>query len=369
MKQYTVVNTLAARVIKRSKKAGLPPGSMVYVGDKKEDAVKITIMAYDGFRVQEKEAKTVDECFNFKKKPAVTWINVNGIHKPEIVEELGTRFGMHPLVLEDILNTNQRPKIEDFGKYLFIVLKMLHYDDETNEIRSEQVSLILGKDFVLSFQEREGDVFDSLRNRIRSGKGEIRKTKTDYLVYALTDAIVDSYFLMLEKIEGRIDVLEEHLVTDPKPETLQDIHDLKTEMIFLRKAVWPLREVISGMQRRESPLIMKSTQIYLRDVYDHTIQIIDTIESYRDMLSGMVDLYLSSVSNKMNEVMKVLTIIATIFIPLTFVTGLYGMNFNTQASPFNMPELNWYWGYSALWVVMIFVSFSLFLYFRKKNWV
>ncbi len=364
-----MVNTLAAHVIKRSKKAGLPPGSLVYVGSKKEESVKITIMDYDASKFQEKEAKTVDDCFKFKEKPTVTWINVDGIHRPEIIEKLGEHFGLHSLMQEDILNTNQRPKIEDFEKHLFIVLKMLHYDDKTNEIHSEQVSIVLGPTFVISFQEKEGDVFNTIRERIRSGKGMIRKTGTDYLAYALTDAIVDSYFLMLEKIEERIDTLEEHLVTNPKPETLQDIHDLKTEMIYLRKAVWPLREVISGMQRRDSPLILKSTQVYLRDVYDHTIQIIDNIESFRDMLSGMVDLYLSSVSNKMNEVMKVLTVIATIFIPLTFVTGLYGMNFNTHASPFSMPELNWYWGYPALWVVMIVVSLSLFLYFRKKMWV
>jgi len=352
------------RLIKRrSKKVGLPPGALVHIGEKKTEKVKITIVDYDKKKFQEKEAKRVEECFPFKDKPTVTWINVDGIHQPEIVKKLGDYFGMHPLVLEDILNTDQRPKMEDFDKYVYIVLKMLTHDDKSNEVVVEQVSLILGSNFVISFQEKEGDVFNPIRDRIRGDKGRVRKMGADYLAYVLTDAIVDNYFTILEKIGEKVEFLEEELVTNPKPETLQAIHNLKRELIFLRKSVWPLREVISGLERGESPLIKGATRVYLRDVYDHTIQVIDTVETLRDMVSGMLDIYLSSVSNKMNEVMKVLTIIATIFIPLTFVAGIYGMNF------LNMPELEWYWGYPLVLLVMVSIGITMLFYFRRKKWL
>jgi len=293
----------------------------------------------------------------------VTWINVDGIHQVEILERLGEYFGLHPLVVEDILNTDQRPKVEDFGDYIFIVLKMFYYDDSADEIVTEQISLTLGPTLVISFQEREGDVFNPIRERIRSEKGRIRKMGADYLAYVLVDSIVDSYFIILEKLGEKIEDLEEELVTDPRPETLQTIHNLKREMIFLRKSVWPLREVVSGLERGESPLIQESTGIYLRDVYDHTIQVIDTVETIRDMLSGMLDIYLSSVSNRMNEVMKVLTIIATIFIPLTLIAGIYGMNFRY------MPELEWPWAYPMLWLIMLAIGVLMLIYFRRKRWL
>ena len=251
----------------------------------------------------------------------------------------GSATDFHPLVLEDILNTDQRPKMEEYGDYLYIVLKMLHDKGKGNQIEAEQVSLVLGPNFVFSFQESGGDVFDQIRERLRTGKGRLRKMGADYLAYTLVDAIVDYYFVILEKLGERIELLEEELVAHPRTETLKEIHTLKREMIFLRKAVWPLREVISGLQRGESPLVQKTTGIYLRDVYDHTIQVIDTIETFRDMLSGVLDIYLSSVSNRLNPVMKVLTIIATVFMPLTFLAGVYGMNFKY------MPELEWRWGY------------------------
>lgn len=352
------------RLIKRiSKKAGLPPGALVHVGEKMDEEVRVTIIDYDEARFQEKEAKTIEECFPFKDKPTVTWINVDGIHQPEIVKKLGDFFGMHPLVLEDILNTGQRPKMEDFGNYIYIVLKMLCRDEKEDEIKAEQVSLIFGKNFVISFQERGGDVFNPIRERIRTGKGRIRKMGPDYLAYALIDAIVDNYFTILEKIGEKIEFMEEELVTNPTPKTLQTIHNLKRDTIFLRKSVWPLREVISVLERGESSLIKKSTQIYVRDVYDHTIQVIDTIETSRDMVSGMLDIYLSSVSNRMNEVMKVLTIIATIFIPLTFLAGVYGMNFA------RMPELEWHWGYPLVLLVMLAVGILMAIYFRRKRWI
>jgi magnesium transporter len=348
---------------KRSKKAGLPPGALVHIGEKKAETLKITIMDYDEAHFEEKEIKTIDECFIFKDKPTVTWINIDGLHQVEILEKLGECYGLHPLVLEDILNTDQRPKMEDYGEYIYIVLKDLDYDDKSSQIEPEQISLILGPNFVFSFQEREGDTFDTIRERLRNSKGRIRKMGADYLAYTLLDSIVDNYFIILEKLGEKIEFLEEKLVTQPTPETLQIIHHLKREMIFLRKAVWPLREVINGLERGEPSLIKESTRIYLRDVYDHTIQTIDTIETYRDMVSGMLDIYLSSVSNRLNSVMKVLTIIATIFMPLTFLAGVYGMNFKF------MPELEWRWGYPVIWLVMVGIGVFMLLYFRKKRWL
>jgi len=351
------------RLIKKtSKKTGLPPGALVHIGEKRVEEVKITIIDYDETHFQEKEAKTIEECLALKDKPAAMWINVDGLHKVEILEQLGDCLGVHPLVLEDILNTGQRPKIEDFGDYIFVVLKML-YDDKSNGIATEQISLILGPNFVVSFQEREGDVFNPIRERIRRGRGRIRKMGADYLAYTLLDSIVDSYFIVLEKLGEKIEILEEELVTNPTTETLQTIHDLRTEMVFLRKSVWPLREIISGLERGESALIQESTGIYLKDVYDHTIQVIDTVETFRDMVSGMLDIYLSSVSNRMNEVMKVLTIIATIFIPLTFIAGIYGMNFQY------MPELGWRWGYPMVWLIMLAIGALMLVYFRRKRWL
>jgi magnesium transporter len=348
---------------KRSKKAGLPPGTLVHIGEKKAEEPKITIIDYDEVHSQEREIEKIEECFVFRDQPTVTWINVDGLHQVEILEKLGECYGLHPLVLEDILNTDQRPKMEDYGDYIYIVLKMLDQNNKSNEIVTEQISLILGPNFVFSFQERTGDTFDQIRERIRNGKGRIRKMGADYLAYTLLDSIVDNYFIILEKLGEKIEFLEEELVTRPIPETLHAIHHLKREMIFLRKAVWPLREVIGNMERGEPPLVKETTRIYLRDVYDHTIQVIDTIETFRDMVSGMLDIYLSSVSNRLNAVMKVLTIIATIFMPLTFIAGIYGMNFKY------MPELEWYWGYPAVWIVVVIIGISMLIYFKKKRWL
>jgi magnesium transporter len=348
---------------KTARKVGLPPGTLVQVEEKKAEKVKISLIDYNEAQFQEKEAATIEECFPFKDKPTVTWINIDGIHQADILEKIGTHFGIHPLVLEDIMNPGQRPKIEEFGDYIFVVVKMIYYDEKDDEIKAEQVSIILGTNFVITFQEREGDVFNPIRDRIRKGRGRVRKMKADYLTYALIDTIVDHYFIVLEKLGEKIEGMEEELVTEPTPETLQSIHTLKRELIFLRKSIWPLREVVNVLERGESSLIHKSTIIYLRDVYDHTIQVVDTVETFKDMVSGMLDIYLSSVSNKMNEVMKVLTIIATIFIPLTFLAGIYGMNFK------NMPELELPWGYPGLLVVMIAVGLVMVAYFRRKKWL
>ena len=351
-------------LVKRSgKKRGMPPGTLVHVGEKKVEFVRITYLDYDEQNFEEKQVSSIEDCFSFKTTPTVTWINIDGLHEVEIIEELGKQFELHPLILEDILNTGQRPKMEDFEKYLFVVLKMLSYQDEGQVVQVEQVSLVLGSNYVISFQEQVGDVFNPIRDRIRNSKGRIRKMGCDYLMYALLDAVVDNYFAILEKLGERIESMEEELITNPTDRTLHQIYALKREMVFLRKSVWPLRELVSGLQRSESPLIGESTGIYLRDVYDHTIQVIDTVESFRDMVSGMLDTYLSSISNKMNTVMKVLTIIATIFIPLTFIAGIYGMNFE------NMPELKWRYGYAVVWAVMGLVFILMLVYFKRKKWL
>jgi magnesium transporter len=346
-----------------SKKMGLSPGTLMFVGKKKTEKPRISIIDYDSAKLSEKEAKKIDECFPFKDTPTVTWLNIDGLHDTDLIDKIGKHYDIHPLVLEDILNTGQRPKIEVFDDYLFIVLKMLSFDEVEFRITSEQVSLIMGKNFVISFQEQPGDLFDPLRDRIRTGKGKIRKMNSDYLTYALLDIVIDYYFNILEKVGEKIEDFESALMSEPKPDTLNEIYRLKREVLFLRKSVWPLREAVNKLERSESSLIHKKTKPYLRDVYDHTIQIIDAIETSRDLLSGMLDLYLSSVSNKMNEVMKVLTIFAAIFIPLTFIAGIYGTNFEF------IPELKWQYGYFAMWTVMIITTIGLLIFFRKKKWI
>jgi magnesium transporter len=351
-------------VHKRSKKSGLPPGALVHIGEKRQGKTKITMRDYDETNFQVRETENIDECLFVKDKPGVAWINIEGVHRAEVLEKLGECYGFHPLVLEDVMNTDQRPKMEDYSDYLYIVVKMLDYRDRDGGIVSEQISLIVGRNFLFSFQEGpEGNAFGAVAERIRSNKSRIRKMGADYLAYSLIDAIVDNYFAILERLGEQIEVLEEKVVSDPASETLREVHFLKREMIFLRKAVWPLREVINAMQRDESPLIRESTKLYLRDVYDHTIQIIDTVETFRDMVSGMLDIYLSSLSNRMNAVMKVLTVIATIFMPLTFLAGIYGMNFKY------MPELGWRLGYPVFWTVIVAIAVTMLIFFRKKGWL
>ncbi len=348
---------------KTSKKAGLSPGSLIHVGEKKIEHTKISIIDYNERALDEVVVKTVEESFPFKDSPTVTWINIDGLHDTDVIKNIGTHFGIHSLVQEDILHTEQRPKLENLDDYIFVTLKMLDYDKESEEVNAEQVSLILGTNFVISFQERSGDTFDSVRNRIRNGRGRIRRMKADYLFYALIDSIVDNYFSILERYGEQLEVLEEELTDNPTGETLHIIHALKKEMVLLRRSVWPLREVISGMEREESPLISEPIHVFIRDLYDHTIQVIDSVDTMKEILSGLQDLYLSSVSNKMNEVMKVLTIFASIFIPLTFFAGIYGMNFE------HMPELKLPWAYPALWAFMITVGVGLLAYFRRKKWL
>ncbi|MFO7867010.1 MAG: magnesium/cobalt transporter CorA [Candidatus Aminicenantes bacterium] len=348
---------------KRSRKAGLPPGTPVYTGEEKPDKVRITVIDYGEDHLEEREISSWGELDGFQDDASTTWINVDGVHKTDIIEFISREFDWHPLVLEDLVNTQQRPKVENHGDYIFIVLKMLTMDEEKKEIKGEQLSLILGNGYVFSFQERKGDIFEPVRTRLRKEKTHIRKMGPDYLAYALMDVVVDHYFLILESMGEFIEDQEERLLYDPSPQDLQNIHRMKREMIFLRRSVWPLRETVSGLERSDSVLILPSTRRYFRDVYDHTIQVIDSVENFRDLLSGMHDTYLSSISHRMNEIMKMLTIIATIFIPLTFIAGVYGMNFAY------MPELEWKWGYAAVWGVMIVVIAGMITYFKRKKWI
>jgi magnesium transporter len=348
---------------KRSKKTGLPPETLVYTGEKQSEAIKIHVIDYDEQNLIEAEHTAADACIPYKNKPTVTWVNVDGVHNVPMLEQLGECFGLHRLVMEDILNTDQRPKMEDYGEYLYLVFKMIS-NGKGKEIVTEQTSVILGPNFVLSLQEgAEGDVFNVIRDRLRNNKGRIRKLGSDYLAYSFLDAVVDNYFVVLEKLGDKIEALETELIENPTQKTVQKLYRLKRELIFLHNAVWPLREVVNGLAKNESPLIRETTVPYLRDVYDHVIHVIDSVDIYREMISSMLDLYLSSVSNRLNAVMKVLTIIATIFMPLTFLVGVYGMNFKY------LPELEWHYGYPLLWLVMIGIAGLMLYYFKKKKWM
>lgn len=352
-----------ARLVKNTKKVGTAPGSLIHTGKYKNDKIDITLIEYNKDIHHRKKLNNIEECFNLRNSDTVKWVNIEGLSDISIIEKIGKEFKLHPLMLEDILNTSQRPKMDDYDDYIFIVLKMLYYNENTNEISSEQLSFVYVDNYVFTFQEFDGDVFDGIRERLETAKGNIRKLGADYLIYGLIDSIVDSYFIILEKIGDRTEDIEQELMENPKKEVLQSIYKLKREMIFLNNSIWPLRELVSGLARTESPVFDKNTSIYFRDVYDHIIQVIDIIESYRDMVSGMLDTYLSSISNRTNDVMKVLTIFSTMFIPLTFLVGIYGMNFE------NMPELKWTYGYPIFWLLTIAIIYIMIRYFKRKKWL
>lgn len=348
----------------KSGKSGLPPGTMVYTGDQPQKPVRITIIDYDENGVSEKAAESVEDCFAFKETSTRTWINVDGVNDISIVEKLGQHFQLHPLILEDIVHIGQRPKMEEYESYVYIVLKMLQLNPD-GQIDVEQVSMVLFPHCLITFQEeKEGDVFEQVRQRIRSGKGRIRKMGCDYLAYALIDAIVDHYFIILEAMGEIIEQLEEEILYKADKQTLPKLHHTRHQLSLLRKSVWPLREMIGILERSESPLFKKPTRPFLRDLYDHTIQIVDTIESFREVVSGMLDLNLSMVSTRTNDVMKVLTIIATIFIPLGFVAGVFGMNFQ------HMPELAWPWAYPVgFWGLIVLLILTMLYLFRRNKWL
>jgi len=341
---------------------GQSPGALIHVGERKVEDTRIDIIEYDSETITETNNVQIEDCLKSKNKPNVTWINVIGIHDPEIVESFGNSFEIHPLHQANIMNTELRPSIEVSDNYLLIMLKMPHYNSETGELDLEQISIILAENHVITFQEIEADFFDQIRKRLRSKTGTIRNLKSDYLTYAIIDAVIDSYFLVIEKIGDITEDLEEELMENPTSDTMQTIQTLKRRMISLRKSIWPAREIIDFLGRDSTLFISDNTRTYLRDVYNHVIQVIDTIEGLRDVIGGLLDTYLSSVSNRMNEVMKTLTIIAAIFIPITFIAGIYGTNFSY------VPELEWKGSYFVMLIGMAAISGIMIAWFKKKKW-
>lgn len=321
----------------------------------------ITYSATDFYEITK---DNFDACYIGAPSHAVTWVRAVGLQNTAIIEQLGKHYNLHPLTIEDILNVDQRPKVEEFNEYYFITLKMLHWSAEKNVFLPEQLSIVLGKNFVLSFQIKESEVFDNLLERLRSSANQrLRQQGADYLAYRLIDIIVDNYFLVLEQLADEIEKVQEQIISDPTAKNSKMLYHLQRQILMLRKAIWPMREAISHLSREEEGLITSFTRVYLRDIYDHTVQAIDILETFRDMLSGMLDIYLTSLTNRMNEIMKILTIISTIFIPMTFIASIYGMNFQY------MPELHWRFAYPAVLSVMLLISIIMLLFFRKKAWI
>ncbi len=347
----------------KAKSAGLSPGTPVYIGERRAAAVRIEGLRYDEQNHRHERNLDPAAALELCRGEGVKWLNVFGVHEVGLIDQIGQGLDIHPLVLEDVAHTTQRPKFEDYDGQIYVVAKMIGYDEGAGGILGEQVSFILGDGWLVTFQEREGDVFEPVRQRLRAGSTRLRRRGPDYLLYALLDAIVDGYFGVLEKLGDRIEQLEDEVMDNPKPESLHTVHALRKQMIYLRKSIWPLREAISALEHSDSGLVADGTKLFLRDVYDHTVQLIDTVETFRDMVGGLYEMYMSSVGNRMNEVMKVLTIIATIFIPITFVAGVYGMNFEV------MPELDFPWAYPATLGVMVAMALGMLWYFRRQRWL
>ncbi len=347
---------------KRTENKGAVPGSLIFIGKQKMEKPKLTVIDYDKDEINEFEAKNISDCFKYKHTDSVTWINLYGIHETEIIKQIGEHFELHSLLLEDILFTGQRPKLEDFDNYLFVVMKMLKYDDKLKAVSSEQISIILGKNFVITFQEQPGDVFGPVRDRIRKSKGRIRTSGCDYLAYAIMDTIVDNYIYAIERIGEQIEDLEIHIIENASKEILQEIYTYKKEIGFFLKVTRPVIDIMNKLNKTESELINKKTSPFIKDLDDLTVHGVDSLNTYRDMLSDYLNIYHTSVSNRMNEVMKVLTIFAAIFIPLTFIAGIYGTNFDF------LPELHFKYAYFVMWGVMLAIAVVMLLYFRKKKW-
>lgn len=349
-------------VVVKSHKKGLPPGSAVFTGKKKSSHVFASLVEYDAHNISDKKVVSVDEIAPILSSDKISWLDIVGLHDTETISSYTDFFKLHPLIKEDIVHVDQRPKIEFYDNCVFIVMKMAFLDVD-KRLSFEQVSFILTGSTVLTFQERKTDVFDGVKIRLHSMSGKIRSRGGDYLLYALMDSLVDHFFVVTESISDRLEDLEEKISVDASPVYLRELKEIKRDLIFLRKASWPLRDIVNGLERDQSSLISKETKLFLRDLYDHSIQIIDFVETFKDLASGLFDLYNSIISNKMNEIMKVLTIISTIFIPITFIAGLYGMNF------LHMPELAYEWSYPVVILVMIVVAGSMIAYFKKKAWL
>jgi magnesium transporter len=346
------------------KQPGTAPGTLVYEGEKAQEPLRIHVFDYDAEELQEHEIEEAVACAPFRDEQTVTWINIDGVHDVEFVERMGEVFGLHPLTLEDIVSTDQRPKFEEYPEYVYLVLKMMHYDHATSHIEAEQVSILFGRGFLLSFQEsKEGDVFQPVRERLREQRGIIRGAGADYLAYALIDVVVDYYMDILEGLGEHIEELEDAITLRSDTDALREINGLRRKVILLRRSIWPLRDVILALERSDRPFITAEIDPYLRDVYDHTVRTVELIESAREILTSLVDLHLSTVSNRMNEVMKVLTVVGTIFIPISFLAGVYGMNFR------DMPELESHWAYPSFWMICVGVSGGMLLWMRRRGWI
>jgi len=346
-----------------TKKAGSPPGTLIHVGNKKADKIKISIFDYNEDTFNEINNAKIEDCKKLKKSDTTTWINIDGLHQPEIIEKAGEIFGIHHLIQEDILNTNHRPKAEVFEDYVFITLKMVGLNKKGTNIKIEQISVILGDNWILSFQEQEGDLFDVLRDRIRNKIGAVRLKKTDYLLYRILDIIVDNYFFVIEHYNDEIEKLESEVITNFDDVTILQIQDLKKQIVQFRRIILPLREVISFIDKYKNDLIQTETSRYLRDVYEHIVQLNDSIEIQKESIKDLIDLHQNRVGNRTNKIMQILTVISTIFIPLTFIAGVYGMNFEF------MPELKWKYSYLIIWILFIGIILWMLNYFRKKKWL
>jgi magnesium transporter len=334
----------------------------VHVGNVHQTDTKISVVDYGKDHCESRTINTLEEVLDYRNRESITWVIVEGLADSTIIESIGQHFNIHPLVLEDILNTHQRPKLEEHENYLYVVLKSLTADDEDFSINYEQVSLLVLKNFIFTFKEKADSLLMPLQKRIKSRHGRVRSAGADYLMYMILDTIVDLNFDITDRLEEELTLLEDEIFTNPTPAALGNIHEVKRQIIKMRRYVAPIRDLLAGLWRSDSDLINESTHIYLRDVYDHILRIIESLETHREILSGLTEIYLSTVSSKMNEVMKVLTVFASIFIPLTFITGIYGMNFE------NMPELKWAWGYPGIWVIFLVITVSLFFYFKRKGW-
>lgn len=349
---------------KRKNKIGLPPGSVVFVGNRKVTKIRLHYIQYDAENIEEKTLDNHGKVIFYPPADGkVEWYDIRGIHDTGLIEQFGKAFDIHSLVLEDVSNTYQRPKFEEYENGIFIIIRALAFDKSNFKITTEQVALYFRDRFVVTFQETDSDLFEQVRKRIHNSKGKIRHYGADYLVYALTDVIVDNYFLVLEDIENEIELLEDRMLESQDSSNKSEIHRLKKELLVIRKSIAPLREAIGRFAKSDSPFVLENTRIYIRDLYDHTIQVMDAVESFRDLLNGLQDLFISEVSFKMNQVMQVLTLVATIFIPLTFFAGIYGMNFE------NMPELHWQYGYFILLGLMAIIFVGLLIYFKRKKWL
>lgn len=355
---------VAARPGRPSRKIGMGPGSLVYIGGEIAGIVDVEVYhCLDDGPLDRHGIGEIEDLTVYRDAPGMTWVDVNGVHDVELIGRIGEIFGLHPLLLEDVVNANQRPKFEQHGEHLFLVLKMLLDSERDEEIEGEQVSIVLGPRYVITFQTRARDTFDPVRRRLADPATQVRQHGADFLAYALVDTIVDNYFGVLEKLGDRLEELEDAIIADPMAETLEEVFEVKRTLVELRRVVWPLRDALAAMGRGDAPLIERGTLPYLRDVQDHALRVIDTIETYRDTSATMMEMYMSSVSNRMNDVMRVLTVIATIFIPLTFIVGLYGMNF------VDMPELHWRWGYPVVLGVMGLTTGGMLMFFRRRGWL